>query len=379
MKVQIAIVSRQMIMGGVERALIAMLNQFNYDDVDVDLYVEKDGGELFAEIPEKVNVSCLLTVNSQNIINYPVAALRKLLCKSQLKKEGISYLKQNKISSEMLIPIRKKYDIAIAYHAPNTVPMFYVIDKIQAKKKILWLHGNMESNDGDNPLAIEYHRKYDKVFAVSQSVYESFLKYHPDMKKQTEVFYNYVDLESIKHKVETGETYHDGFKGVRILTIGRLAEQKGLDLAIKVCKRLIGKGYSIRWYICGEGEGRNELEKMISENHLQEHFILLGNQDNPYRFLYDCDLYVQPSRCEGFCTTTNEARILCKPVITTDVSGAREQFVDGVTGWIVPIDIEEILKKVEWCIQYPEQLKEITNNLKMMKFQTSEAIDKIFE
>ena len=53
--------------------------------------------------------------------------------------------------------------------------------------------------------------------------------------------------------------------------------------------------------------------------------------------------------------------------------------MDGVTGWIVPIDIEEILKKVEWCIQYPEQLKEITNNLKMMKFQTSEAIDKIFE
>ncbi len=379
MKIQIAIVTRQIIMGGVERALIAMLNQFNYDDVDVDLYVEKEGGELFAEIPEKVNVSCLPTVNSQNIINHPVAALRKLLCKSQLKKKGISYLEQNKISSEMLIPIQKKYDIAIAYHAPNTVPMFYVVDKIQAQKKILWLHGNMETNHGDNPLAIEYHRKYDKVFAVSQSVYESFLKYHPDMKKQTEIFYNYVDLESIKHKVKTGETYHDDFKGIRILTIGRLAQQKGLDIAIKVCRKLIDKGYNIRWYICGEGEGRSELEKLISENYLQEHFILLGNQDNPYRFLCDCDLYVQPSRFEGYCTTTNEARILCKPVITTDVSGAREQFVDGVTGWIVPIEIEEILKKIEWCIQYPEQLKVTTNNLKRMKFQTSEAIDKIFE
>ena len=379
MKTKIVIVTRQLSMGGVERALIAMLNQFNYDDVDVDLYVEKEGGELFAEIPEKVNVSCLPTVNSQNIINYPVAALRKLLSKRQLKKKKLSYLQQNKISSEMLIPIQKKYDIAIAYHAPNTVPMFYVIDKIQAKRKILWLHGDMESNQGDNSLAIEYHRKYDKVFAVSQNVYESFLKYHPEMKNRTEIFYNYVDLESIKQKAEVGKTYEDGFEGVRILTICRLAQEKGLDIAIEVCGQLKNKGYNIRWYVCGEGEERKRLEEAIIENQLQEFFVLLGNQNNPYRFLRDCDLYVQPSRFEGFCTTTNEARILCKPVITTEVSGAREQFIDNVTGWIVPIEKAAIFEKIEGCLRYPEHLKTISNNLKNMKLQSSEMIDKIFE
>jgi len=379
LKTQIAIITRKMIMGGVERALIAMLNQFNYENVDVDLYVEKEGGELFDEIPEKVNVSCLSTVNSRNIICHPIVGVRKLLCKNQLKKKNLTYLEQNKISSEMLIPIRKKYDVAIAYHAPNTVPIFYVTDKIHAKRKILWLHGNMESNHGNHSLAIKYHGKYDKIFAVSKSVYESFLKYHLDMKTQTEVFYNYVDLKSIKHKVETGETYQDGFDGTRILTIGRLAQQKGLDIAIEVCRQLIDKGYNIRWYVCGEGEERKGLEEAIIENQLQDFFVLLGNQDNPYRFLSDCDLYVQPSRFEGFCTTTNEARILCKPVITTEVSGAREQFVNNVTGWIVPIEKEAIFEKIEGCLQHPEQLKEIANNLKNMKLQSSEMIDKIFE
>lgn len=379
MKTQVAIVTRQMITGGVERALIAMLNQFDYSDVEVDLYVEKEGGELFGEIPEKVNVGCLSTVNSRNIIFHPVVGVRKLLCKTKLKKQSLNYLEQNKISSEMLLPIRKKYDVAIAYHAPNTVPMFYVINKMQAKKKILWLHGDMEANQGNHPLAIEYHRRYDKIFAVSQSVCESFFKYHPEMKNRTEIFYNYVDLESIKHKVKIGKTYEDGFEGIRILTICRLAQEKGLDIAIEVCRQLRNKGYNIRWYVCGEGEERKRLEEAIAENQLQDFFVLLGNQNNPYRFLSDCDLYVQPSRFEGFCTTTNEAKILCKPVITTEVSGAREQFVDNVTGWIVPIEKVAIFEKIERCLQYPEQLKTISNNLKNMKLQSSEMIDKIFE
>lgn len=59
---------------------------------------------------------------------------------------------------------------------------------------------------------------------------------------------------------------------------------------------------------------------------------------NPYGYLKNCDIYVQTSRFEGYCTTTNEAKDLRKPVITTNVSGANEQFENNKSGLIVNID-----------------------------------------
>ena len=51
-------------------------------------------------------------------------------------------------------------------------------------------------------------------------------------------------------------------------------------------------------------------------------FIFLGIKENPYVYMKQCDIYVQPSRFEGYCTTTNEARIVGCPSVRTDVSGA---------------------------------------------------------
>ena len=178
MKKQIVIVTRRMITGGVERALIAMLKQFDYNEVDVDLYVELEDGELYEEIPKNIQVHLLPTVHGKNAMVHPYSTIKKLMSKMKLKTK-MPYLEQNLYYSKMLLPLKKRYDIAIAYHAPNTVPVFYVINQIKAKKKILWLHGDMETNAGDEMLAIKYHSCFDQVFAVSKSVYDSFLKYHP--------------------------------------------------------------------------------------------------------------------------------------------------------------------------------------------------------
>ena len=208
MKKQIVIVTRRMITGGVERALIAMLKQFDYNEVDVDLYVELEDGELYEEIPKNIQVHLLPTVHGKNAMVHPYSTIKKLMSKMKLKTK-MPYLEQNLYYSKMLLPLKKRYDIAIAYHAPNTVPVFYVINQIKAKKKILWLHGDMETNAGDEMLAIKYHSCFDQVFAVSKSVYDSFLKYHPDMEKKTDIFYNFVDVDGIKKKAKQGHGFED--------------------------------------------------------------------------------------------------------------------------------------------------------------------------
>lgn len=364
-KIKIAIVTRKMITGGVEQALLAMLKRIDYSESEVDLYLESFGGELFAEIPNNVNVYLIPTVSKKQIWKHPLLALKKLEYKIFLKLNKCSYTEQCYWSHKMLLPMKKEYDYAISYHAPNTVPVYYTIDCINAKRKILWLHGDLDSNEGDNMLLYSYHSKYDKVCCVAESLRDSFLYFHPEMKERVAVVYNYVEKDVIIEKSKVGDSFEDCYDGIRILTIGRLSYQKGYDIAVEVCKKLIKDNYNFRWYICGEGEERSKIERLIEQNDLESHLILLGNKKNPYGYLKKCDLYVQTSRFEGYCTTTNEARIFRKPVITTEVSGAREQFEHGKSGWIVPIDPIQIAIQIEECLDNPNVLKYVSDSLKM--------------
>ncbi len=379
---KIAIVTQRMITGGVEKALIAMLKQFDYKDVSVDLYVEHLGGELFSEIPKQVNVSVLQPIKLKDISKHPIDVFKKYCYLLKIKYTNMSFTQQSYILSKMLLPPleqKNHYDIAIAYHAPVNVSTFYVIDKINANKKILWLHADPKFSAGSDPLAMKYHSMYDKVFAVSKSVLNSFTELHPNMASKTDLFYNYIDYNEIHKKADTGVTFNDSFKGAKILTIARLDHPKGLDVAVEICKKLIDSGYKIKWFICGDGPYRNTLETMIQENNLKQDFILLGNQQNPYGYLKNCDLYVQPSRHEGYCLTVNEARIFSKPIIATDFAGAREQLVDGVTGWIVPFDKNEIYNKITWCLSHRSEVETVCRRLSESMKQSNTDINKIFK
>lgn len=116
---------------------------------------------------------------------------------------------------------------------------------------------------------------------------------------------------------------------------------------------------------------------MIKENGLDDNFILLGNKSNPYPYLEECDIYVQTSYFEGYCTTTNEARILGKPIITTDVSGAREQFINYENGIIVPIDEIEVYKAVVELLDDNKLRDKLSNNLKCIDFTNNNDMYKL--
>lgn len=376
---KIAIVTRQMITGGVEKALLGMLKSIDLKNIQVDLYLENLGGELFNDIPTGINIikiPCNIRNKILYILKHPVKYLNSIYSRIKLRIEK-NYLNQCKLSALCYPIIDKHYDLAISYHAPNTIPVFYTINNIKADKKILWLHGDVEKNEAICRDAYKYYKLYDKVFAVSKSVKESFDNNYTTLSKKCDLFYNYIDKEKLKKLADIGESFNDDFLGIRILTIGRLDKQKGYDLAIKACYRLKKDGYQVKWYVCGEGNYREYIEKLISKYNLEEDFILLGNKTNPYGYLKNCDIYAQTSRTEGYCTTTNEARTLLKPVVTTNVSGAEEQFENGNTGIIVPITVEGIYDGVKLLIDSQEKRIELSNNLKINLNYTCEDIEKL--
>ena len=94
-------------------------------------------------------------------------------------------------------------------------------------------------------------------------------------------------------------------------------------------------------WIVGGGPEERALRELIREKGLEDYVTLLGMQSNPYPYIRQADLYVQPSRFEGHCVTVMEARILAKPILAT-TTAAEEQLVDGLTGKLCPPDSASI-------------------------------------
>jgi len=204
MKYRVAIVTKCMITGGVERALIAMLDRLEGKCI-VDLYVI-DHGKLDEEVPKWVNIIKLKTVSKKGSYKHPIFSIKKMIALEKSKRYN-SYAMKNYYASKMLLPVIQKYDIAVSYHAPNTVPVFYVIDSIKATRKILWLHGDLETNNGNDPIVRQYYNKYDQVYAVSNYIRESFLRVWPERKDKIAVFYNFVNKKRIVKLAKEGESF----------------------------------------------------------------------------------------------------------------------------------------------------------------------------
>jgi glycosyltransferase involved in cell wall biosynthesis len=103
----------------------------------------------------------------------------------------------------------------------------------------------------------------------------------------------------------------------------------------------------VRWYILGYGPDEPLLRKLISENKLEESFILLGKRTNPYPYMKACDIYVQPSRYEGKAVAVREAQMLGKPVLISDFATASSQLEHNVDGYITEAGVDGLVRGIQ--------------------------------
>ena len=128
-----------------------------------------------------------------------------------------------------------------------------------------------------------------------------------------------------------------------IVTVGRLHRDKGMDLAVEAAAILRRRGLEFRWYLLGGGPEEEILREKIRYFGLENAVFLLGMVENPYPFVANADLYVQPSRVEAYGLAMAEARILGRPVLATDTSGARAQLPEQA---ICPAQPEALAAKI---------------------------------
>ncbi len=273
----------------------------------------------------------------------------------------------------------RRYDIAIAY--AQGVPTFYVVDKVDAPKKMAWVNVDYRIQGATRKFQRNYFESLDVIVPVSDSSYKTFSEeVYPEFKDKMHIIWDINDSGIITRMSHLPSDKPIDHSLPVIMTAGRLDKpQKGYDLALGAAKILRDRGVKFRWYAVGEGPYRAEMEAYISENHLEDTFILLGATPNPYAYMRQCDVYVQTSRHEGFGLTIAEARILNRPVVCTNFEACTMQMKDGQNGLIVKMTPECIADGVEKLLNDRALYDRIQEYLKCEKKGNTEEIEKFYQ
>lgn len=198
-------------------------------------------------------------------------------------------------------------------------------------------------------------------------------------KDKLKIQYDINNPQFISNMAEIGKGYQDNFDGVRILTVGRLAHQKGYDVALETCKQLKNRGVNFKWYVLGKGPLRAGILKSIKELELTEHFILLGVEANPYPFIKNADIYVQTSRFEGFGIAIAEARMLNIPVVTTRFDAVFNQMIHEKNGLVVERNAKAVSDGILRLMKDRDLKERIIDYLHTEKKGNTEEIESFYQ
>lgn len=389
MKKKILFVIDSLNCGGAEKSLISLLSLLDYSKYEVDLQLSKTEGMFLELLPKEVNVLseldfykfCELPILNQIKTfncNY-IASKIKLFIMSRLnnnKLHGAQIFWKNCKNSFELLDYR--YDIVIAYN--QGFPTYFVADKVKATKKIAWVNTDYEKAGYKATIDEKYYDKFDSIVTVSEEAKIILENVFPKFKDKLLVIKDINNAELIKKMANEKEIFRDIDDSIiKIVTVGRLVELKGYDLAIEAATLLDKNKIRFKWYVIGEGPERYIIEKMINERGLAEKFILLGQKSNPYPYMKCCDIYVQTSRFEGFGLTIAEAKILNKLIITTNFDAVHNQIVDGKNGVIVDMEGQAISKAIIDFIENKYLKNYILNQLKSEKKGNEEEINKFYK
>ncbi|MDC0702987.1 MULTISPECIES: glycosyltransferase [Priestia] len=390
MKKNLLFVMNNLSCGGAEKALISLLETIDYSKFNVDLFLFKHEGLFFSKIPKQVNL--LKEPYEYKYYDMPIKRAiiscikkgRLDIALSRLKAGFIFKTEQNRARCEQRVwkyicnslkSINKKYDVAIGYL--EKTPIYFCVDKVNAKKKIGFIHNDYDKLGMDPEIDQKYFDKLDNIVTVSEECASVLKQRFPVYKDKVEVMYNIVSPKVI-NKMSSNHL-NIKYRGVNLVSLGRLHHQKGFELAIEACKNLIDSGYKIKWHVIGEGEERTKLEKLIKANRLEENFILLGLKENPYPYIKQADIYAQTSRFEGKSIAIDEAKILNKPIVVTNFTTVKDQIKDQETGLIVDMTSSSIAEGIKRLLDDDHLRGKLTNNLSKEKLGTESEIEKLYK
>lgn len=392
---KILIFSQAMEIGGAEKALLGLLENIDTTKYEVDLFLMRHSGELMKYIPSNINLLpeisqyADLAVPIGNVLkkgHLKIAYGRYKGKKAAVKRVSELGLGDNDVAIEYSHKYTAKYmpkisdkgyDLAISFLTPH----YFVTQKVNAKKKVAWIHTDYSRVEMDRESQLVMYSNYDKIASISDKAAEKFVRIFPSLKDKVITIQNILPEKYINKITDefTAENEISNDGSIKLLSIGRFCTAKNFDNIPEICKLIRNQGVNIKWYIIGYGGDEQLIKDKIAEFNMQDYVIVLGKKENPYPYIKACDIYIQPSRYEGKCVAVCEAQILNKPVIITNYATASSQLTDGFDGIVVPMDNQGCAEGIARVIRDKDLQNNLIENTKKTDYTNKNEIEKIYK
>ncbi len=348
-KIKVLFVIDSLACGGAEKSLLTLLPLLDHNKMVIDLLVITRGGILEQYIQNNIRIISLPKTTKFGTLSFKFRQLcfsvqlriLKLLrirehgAETRWKTMGPSYPKLNTI-----------YDVAIAYQ--QGLPTYYVAEKVNATRKYAWINADIKNFGYSENFNKKFYNSMTNVITVSNRLNSIMRRTeYTDPTKLLTIF-DIINTDLIK-RMSLDPIPSECKKApysLCITTVGRMEKPKNYPLAVEVAKILKDNGLKFHWYFVGDGSERFHVENLIERYCLQNEITLAGLQPNPYPYMAKCDIYVQTSSAEGFCLTTCEAKLLNKPIVSTNFPVIHDQITNGVNGLIAEMTPDSISEKI---------------------------------
>jgi L-malate glycosyltransferase len=226
--------------------------------------------------------------------------------------------------------------------------------------------------------------RIDKVICVSNATVEHLLKQaRRKLTGKTVRIYKGFDPDWIKDfKPVKRESLQIPENAFVICCVANVRKIKGIDYLIKA-SNYVQDNLPIYFLLIGLGMDSGFIRRLINKTKYSPNFRTIGSTKEVFSYISICDIYIQPSLCEGLGRSITEAMVLSKPVIVTDKGGAKELVVEGESGYIIPVkSAEAIADKINKCFENRHRLPEMGQNSReriKTNFNPQATIDQTFE
>lgn len=373
--------------GGAEKSLVNLLNELDYSIYEIDLFLFSKSGLFYKQVPSQVNIvepntdfkifqntllKSLFVFLMKGKISLLISRFLFFFINQWMKNKSVAEQKTWSLVKKSMKKVNKNYDCGIAFLEKSSI--YFLVDFVKASKKIGYIHNDYDQLGLNLKFDLHYFHQLDNIVTVSESC-KTVLENKVTPKNKVKLIYNISSPRLLNSLADEFSVDNVGNK-IKLLTIARLENQKGIDIAIEAAKILKNKKLNFIWEVIGEGSEREKLSKLIEENNIEEYFKLLGLRENPYPYLKNCNFYVQSSRFEGKSIAIDEALILKKLIIVTDFSTAADQIKHRKNGIIAEMNAEALSGEIWKLYNDPLLQESILQNLDHQVFDYEEQLAK---
>jgi glycosyltransferase involved in cell wall biosynthesis len=310
-------------MGGVERVMVNLANEFSANGYEVDVVVVNNRGVFKENVNKEVHI---VDLYSKRVISALIPLIR------YLRKEKPDAV----ISAKDYINILASIAAGIARMDTRlilTLHNFMLFDSFLSTSR--YKVGIIRF------MARHIYLRKNNIVAVSKAVAKDNAEFFGLPAEKIKVIYNPVITPQIFLLANSGKDILKKITGDTpfLVSAGRLAKEKDYNTLIKAFSYVLPQ-FPSKLIILGDGPEKDALRNLICTLGLEDSVLLCGYTDNPYVFIKNAEIFVLSSITEALPSVLIEALALETKVVSTDCGGAREILKDGRLGILSPIGDE---------------------------------------